>query len=174
MGIHKIILPVIAVLTVLLFAGCSFFFGTDAGSPGGEGTELREGVERADALGAIIAIYTSLEEYSIERLDEDAAEAILGIYPHEVAEIHAYYSSPKFTLADVIIIRPNAGERDEIRRKLLLFKESRIREFENYDILNAHRIARDAIIYDQGDYVILLMLKDTEAARAIVDGFIPQ
>ena len=161
-------------LTVLLLTGCTFFFGVDMSLSDIEEVELREGLEQANALGAVEAIYSSLEEYSAKRLDSAAIQAIVGIYPYEIAEAHAYYSDPKFTLADVIIIRPSSTERDEVRRKLLLYRESRVREFENYDILNSHRIARDALIYDQGDYVILLMLEDTETARAIIDGYIPQ
>lgn len=94
----------------------------------------------------------------------------------EVAE--QYYgriSDPNGGLADLIIIKraEGTGNRDKVRDALWQYQEKRINQFENYDILNAFSISRDAEVFDQGDYVVLLMMPDNEAAREIIDQYIP-
>lgn len=51
---------------------------------------------------------------------------------------------------------------------------SRVKEFENFDIYNSYRIAQDAVIFEQGEYVVMLMLDDTETARAVINRHLPQ
>ena len=53
-------------------------------------------------------------------------------------------------------------------------KLNRAKEFENYDVYDAHQIAQDAVIYEQGGYLIMLMLADTDAARDVIDQYIPK
>lgn len=128
----------------------------------------------ADPSGAVKAVYATLKEHKEEKLNAETAEEIVGISSSEVVELHAYVSDVKYGLCDIIIAKPLTSNRDDVREYLYKYKEQRIREFENYDILNAYSIAQNAVVYDQGDYVILLMLEDNEAAKVIIDEYIPQ
>lgn len=62
----------------------------------------------------------------------------------------------------------------KVRDALEQVKLNRAKEFENYDVYDAHQIAQDAVIYEQGGYLIMLMLADTDAARDVIDQYIPK
>lgn len=135
---------------------------------------IREVATEADPEGAVAAVYAVLEEEpEATVLDDEGLLEIVGIDPSKVMEYCAYYTSPSSGLADIIILKPYDITRDEVREALYLYKEKRVQEFENYDILGAYSIAQNALVYDQGDYVILMMQQDNDEARAIVDGYIP-
>ena len=52
-------------------------------------------------------------------------------------------------------------------------QEERIREFTDYDIYNSTEISENALIFNQGGYIIMLMLEDNQAARTIIEEYIP-
>ena len=56
---------------------------------------------------------------------------------------------------------------------LAAVKNSRIEEFEKYDILGAYEISKNAEIYIRGDYVIMVMHQDNDAAKKIIEEYIP-
>jgi hypothetical protein len=177
MKIKPLALALCAVLFSLVGTGCvSFPDGATPASVTADSVEVsvREVAEVADPQGAIEEIYASLEEYSAQRLDTEAIFEIMGITGYQTEESYVYYSDPKSGLADIAIIKPSGNSKDVIREGLYSFKDQRIREFENYNILDAYTIAQDSLIYDQGEYVILLMLEDNEAAKTIIDYYIPQ
>lgn len=51
---------------------------------------------------------------------------------------------------------------------LAAVKNARIEEFEKYDILGAYEISKDAEIYTRGDYVIMVMHQDNDAAKKLL------
>lgn len=165
----------LACAVLLTAAGCTAISDepVPAGTAEGE-VSIREVSEKADPQKAISSIYATLEEYSAESLEEEEAEELMGLKASMIQETFAYYSDPCAGLADIVIVKPYAVSRDKIREALYAYKTSRVQEFENYNILGAHDIAQEAIIYDQGEYVILLMLADNDAAKLIVDQYIPQ
>jgi hypothetical protein len=164
-----------ALLSALMLAASSCTFIPEEEVPtAGHEVVAKVAVEVADPKGAVEAIYANLEDYEADALDAAALEALVGVDSGDITEFHVYQSDAKSGLSDVIIIKPISYSRDEVRECLYKDKEQRIREFEDYDILNAYSIAQNAIIYDQGDYVILLMMQDNETAKATIDAFIPQ
>lgn len=127
---------------------------------------------------AVEEIYRQMPDVQIEPLDlaqfyerfpdlEGTAEQVIG-----------YVSDAREGLADVIIVKPLSGRSKEqsvemIQDALRQYQDQRIREFENFDILDASQIAGDAVVFAQGEYVVLLMLPDNEAGRRIIDLYIP-
>jgi len=158
---------------MLAFCSCTSA-SLDAESNLTDVSEESEGEIMADPRGAAAAIYFSLEESDAEELDDTAFEEIVGIRPADTEDFCAYYSNVRAGLADVIIVKAKTHTRDSVRERLYKYKEKRISEFENYDILNAYNIALNAVVYDQNDYVILLMLEDNDAAKLLIDEYIPQ
>lgn len=138
-----------------------------------EEASIREAIVVADPQGAVNAIYDSLPEYEADPLSNWRLSKNLNISETDVVEFYGRISSENGGLADVIMILPEDGKRESVSLALSKYKENRIAEFENYDILDAYSIAQNAVIYEQGDYVILLMLADNDAARAIIDEYIP-
>lgn len=175
MNIKRIIVAAVAVFTAV---------GTTACSSGGkhENTQVaaladvsvREATIFADPEAAVNAIYETLEDRKLEVLSVRDLCDYLDIEASSLLSSYAVYSDFKSGLCDVIVIEPREGERDKLREALYGYKERRIEEFRNYDVLNSYSIAQDAIVYDQGDYLVLLMLPDNEAAQQIVDEYIPQ
>lgn len=78
-------------------------------------------------------------------------------------------------MADVFILKPSSpDDAPKVREMLESVKLSRIKEFENYDVYDSYQIAQDAQIFEQGGYIIMLTLADTEGARSIIDQYIPR
>jgi hypothetical protein len=133
----------------------------------------RAAVEVADPDTAVEAIYDTLEDYSAERISEFRTEEQLGLAPEHVAECYGKISDANDGLADVVIILPAEGHSEDVHIAMSKYKEKRMDEFEDYDILDAYSISQNAAIYDQGEYVVMLMLADVEAARELVDYYMP-
>lgn len=127
----------------------------------------------AEPQTAVDEIYASLKEYKANPLTSFRLKENVGIAESDLKEYYGKISEPEEGLADVMIIRPKEAMREDVRLALSKYKEQRMAQFENYDILDAYSIAQNAVIYDQGDYIIFLMLVDNDAARAIIDEYIP-
>lgn len=162
---------IVAILVASVFTGC-----------GGENkaiaqdkfyaVEVKESPVSADPQQAIEAIYAD-HEYIAEELTESYLAKNTNINIDNLIEVFGKISDAKGVLADIIILKPLPGVRDDVRNQLNLYKENRIKEFENYDILEAHDIAKNAVVYDQGEYLILLMTEDNAQAQTLVDEHIP-
>jgi hypothetical protein len=136
--------------------------------------DTRAAVETADPQTAVDAIYGSLEAYQAEPISEFRTEEQLGLAPEHVAGCYGKISDANDGLADIVIILPEEGHSEDVHIAMSKYKEKRMAEFEDYDILDAYSISQNAAIYDQGDYVVMLMLADVEAARELVDYYMPQ
>lgn len=128
----------------------------------------------ADPAQAIEEIYETIEIEGIEAMTDEVLADKFFIDLQYVDRYYARYSTGRFGVADVFILRPKRDMTMKVREALEQVKLNRIREFENYDIYNAYQIAQDAQVFEQGGYVILLMVEDMEGARAIIDRCIPK
>lgn len=162
-----------ALAAVFLLAGC-----TQEAEPAlaDNGVSIREAVLTADPQAAIDDVYETLPDARVDDLD---LLRFRDLFPELEEVVESYYgkvSDATGGLADMIILKPvddATATRDTIRDALRRYQDRRIQEFENYDILDSFSIATEAEVYSQGDYLILLMLPDLEAAREIVDQYIP-
>ena len=134
---------------------------------------MRETVTVADPQAAVDDIYKSIGDYDAAALSSWRLSDNLNADKDKILEYYGKISNINSGLADVVMLLPKENEVESTRLVLGKYKELRIAEFENYDILDAYSIAQNAVIYEQGGYVILLMLKDNDSARAIVDKYIP-
>lgn len=161
----------------LACSGCSFGKAQPADAAVSE-VSIREAVTRADPQKAIEAIYSAFPEIIHQEMTPEEYSKSFGDVADLVEEYHIHTSSPNNGLGEVIFIRPAQSQepeqtRDQVREAIHQYKEKRIKEFENYDILDSYTIARDSVIYDQGDYLILVMFADNEAVQDIIDDHIP-
>jgi hypothetical protein len=164
-------------MVTIVFSGCLGAAGGNApvtAAPPEGNQSLRKIVEEADPQAAIGAIYDSMEEYDARPLSAEQIKEETGILSLYYDEAYLYYSNPNSGLADIAIIKPVKTFREGVRKELYLYKEKRIGQFQNYNILDAYPIAQNAVIYDQGEYVIMLMTADNDNAKRIIDQFIPQ
>lgn len=136
---------------------------------------MKETVLVADPAGAIDEIYSELDSQpKLTEITPDSLEGVLGISTNQVVSFVGYVSDPRGGLCDLVIIEPAAGQTDAVREALFQYGVQRADSFKNYDILNAYAIASGTNVYNQGEYVVMLMLPDNEAAAEIIDRYMPQ
>ncbi|MEM1485245.1 DUF4358 domain-containing protein [Oscillospiraceae bacterium PP1C4] len=130
--------------------------------------------EVAEPQKALEKIYENIDIIGILPAIDSVMEDQFNISPDLLDEYYVNYSSGRYGVADVFILKPAKDQLLNVRELLEQVKLNRIKEFENYDIHNSYQIAQDAEIFEQDDYVIMLMLDDSEAARKIIDQYLPK
>lgn len=167
---HKALL--FLAIFMLIFSGCAG--GAQTAEAVGS-TATKAAVTVAKPQEAVTAIYASLTSYKAEAISYVDLSETLGVEPSSVSEYYGMISEASEGLADVVILLPKEGERENVNLALSRYKEKRMAAFENFDILDAYAISQGAVIYEQGGYIIMLMLSlsDNDAARKIIDEYIP-
>jgi len=135
--------------------------------------EMTTAPEVADPEGAIDAIYASLDSYIAKDLNLAQLKDVIGLMELRAEKVYARYSEPKGGLADVVIIKPRKTYEVEVREALYRYIDRRVSEFEFFDVLGSYDIAQNAIIFEQGEYIVMLMLADNEAAQTILNQYMP-
>jgi hypothetical protein len=167
---NKAIKTILFVLALGLLAGCARRY--EAAPVLAQSSKAS--VEVADPQTAVDAIFGSLPDYQAEPLSDFRTEEQLGLAPEHIEACYGKISDANDGLADVVIILPAEGHIEDVHIAMSKYKEKRMAEFEDYDILDAYSISQNAVIYDQGEYVVMLMLADVDAARELVDYYMPQ
>lgn len=181
---HRTICFAAGLMAAVCFAGCS------GGKPATGGQDappevraaimtadsgVRETVLFADPEGAAEAIYSMMSSApSLTQVDTSELSKVLGVEPEDVEDALVYTSDPKDGLCDLAMILPVEGASDNVREALMQYRALRAEEFRNYDILGSYDIASNAVVFNQGDYVVLLMLPDNEEAQDILDQYMPK
>lgn len=175
----KLLILLVGLVLITVLAGCNKSKNEDPISlKAMRVASEKEALIEANPTLAVDAVYEAVEDsqggYDAWELSEEEFRKITGISEEEALEVVAFYSNPKSVLADVFIIKPYPSLRENVRGKLMNYRETRMREFENFDILDAYAIAKGAVVYDQGEYLVMLMVKDNETAQEQIDLYIPQ
>ena len=166
----KKLIALLAALSLALLPACSTQPPPDEEEAAPAAAEVHAVV--ADPEGALEEIYADIDIKEIETADDNLMQS-LGFDLWNVEEYYVRYSSGRYGLADVFILRPFHNDYDSVRESLETVKLDRIRKTEDYDILGSHRIAQEAQIYQYGSYLIMLMLEDNTAAAEIIQRYIP-
>ncbi|MEG0541162.1 MAG: DUF4358 domain-containing protein [Angelakisella sp.] len=123
---------------------------------------------------AITDIYFNVSVMGVEEATPERLQADFGINPDLYTGLWGKYSDGRFGAADVIIMKPRLGQEQEAREALQSIKLSRMSLFKNYDIYNAYSLAENGTIIERGDYMMLLMIENTEDVLAIIENYIPR
>ena len=125
--------------------------------------------------GALEEIYAQLERKTgLVDADDDIVSDVMGFDLEVIDEYYIRYMETDYGASDVYIIKPTEGEDENVREAMKTWQESRIRAFSGYDIYNSTEISENAMIFRRGDYLVMLMLEDNDAARSIIDEYIPE
>ena len=111
------------------------------------------------------------EDIDIEDLapaDEDTLTYAYYIEPEDVTDWVIMTCSGRFGVAEVGIFQPAEGRSDAIIEGLQRHQDDRIKQFENYDVHDSLSISQNAEIFEQGGYIVYLMLDDVKAAKDII------
>ena len=170
-----------AVLCTGIFSGCE---ALDTTLPDEE--ETQEAIEtrkaQANPQKALEQIYSDLgKRIGLVEPTEEQLESVVGLNLDDVEKAYVRYVETDFGADDVYIILPKDGEdengnshHENVLAALRERKDDRIREFVNYDVYNSSAIAENAVIFERGGYVVMLMLEDNDSARRIVERYNPE
>lgn len=123
----------------------------------------------ADPAAALEAIYQDCQVDGILEGDAKILEEKFLITPDLYTEKYVRYADGRFGIADVFILKPAADKAEALREALENAQMSRISEFANYDIYNAHQLAQDGEIFEVGDYLVLTMIENADQVRALLE-----
>jgi len=172
---HKVIICLALSLSISLLVACS---GRQA-----DIEEAEDAYAIADA-GRMInqeacperaaqAIYQSLEGGSTQRVRYEELSEVFGLEPYMVTQAVVYVSDVSEGLRDIAIVRPAPDMEEKAREALSQYAAERAASFRNYDILGSYSIASGAVVFNQGEHLVMLMLPDNDAARVILDQYLP-
>lgn len=159
-----------ALMLIILGTGCGKSGTTDAETEESEAFV----VEVADPQAALDEIYKTCDTMGVSAADDQILQDKFFIDTAYLDEYYVNYADGRYGVCDVFILKPKQDNVLQVRESLEQIKLSRAKEFENYDIHNSYQIAQDAQIFEQGGYLIMLMLDDMDGARVIIDRYIPK
>ena len=172
----------VGVVVGALLTGCSALDTSLPSTEEQQTTKTRKKTRTASPQKAIEQIYQELgKRIGLVEPTAEQLETVVGLDPEDVKEAYVRYVEGDFGADDVYIILPKEGKnedgesyREHVLAQLKERKDSRTREFANYDVYNSTEIAENAVIFERGGYVVMLMLEDNESARRIVERYIPE
>lgn len=129
----------------------------------------------ADPQTALEEIY-ALQERSgglVDATDEIMTD-VMGFDLELIEEYYVRYMETDFGCSDVYIIKAAEDQQEAVRQAMKNWQESRIRAFNGYDIYDSSSISENGVIFQRGEYLVLLMLEDNDAARAVIEQYIPE
>lgn len=177
----KMRLSIILAVTLALvgFSGCTNAESAQKVEMEAMMTEsVKEAPVEASPQQAVVAVIKEIEQRdggcSAKEMSDAEFTAATDITNEEYIEFVAYSSEAQEGLSNIFIVKPYPSLREDVRAKLLGYREVRMREFENFDILDSYSISKNAVVYDQGEYLVMLMVKDNGSAQAQIDKYIPQ
>lgn len=179
---RRILALLAAMLCVGMLTGCSALDTSLPKTEEQQTTKTRKKTRTASPQKAIEQIYQELgKRIGLVEPTAEQLETVVGLDPEDVKEAYVRYVEGDFGADDVYIILPKEGKnedgesyREHVLAQLKERKDSRTREFANYDVYNSTEIAENAVIFERGGYVVMLMLEDNESARRIVERYIPE
>jgi len=125
-----------------------------------------------DALEGILALQSS--DLGLVEPDLSETAQLLDLEEDVLEEAYACYKDKDFGVGDVFILKPAEDEKETVRQALKDWQEARVRTFSSYDIYNSSAISQNALLFERGAYLVLLMVEDNDAARAVVETYLPE
>ena len=123
-------------------------------------------LSEADPKAAIEEIYANFERTNgLRNATYKEVEDVMGFDLDTIEEHHIRYMETDYGASDVYIIKPKEGQEETVRQAMKDWQEARVRTFIGYDIYNSTSISENAVIFQRGDYLVMLMLDDNDSAR---------
>ena len=142
-----------AMLCVGMLTGCSALDTSLPSTEEQQTTKTRKKTRTASPQKAIEQIYQELgKRIGLVEPTAEQLETVVGLDPEDVKEAYVRYVEGDFGADDVYIILPKEGKnedgesyREHVLAQLKERKDSRTREFANYDVYNSTEIAENAV-----------------------------
>lgn len=109
--------------------------------------------EQNEAFGIVTSKNDELAEVTF---------SMLGIAEEDLSEYAITFSPMNVKAYCIAIVKPQEGKKDTVVQLFEDFKDSQEKSFERY-LEDQYEIAKNAIIKEVGDYVILVMCEDSSS-----------
>lgn len=119
-------------------------------------------------------IYENNTIAGIEKAKKEDMEDIFGFDMTYIDEYYVRYSAKNYGLSDIFVIKTDEDHQQDVFETLTKIKEDRVEQFQNYIIYDSLDIAKKAEIYTKGDYVIMIMVKNQDGAKVLLDNFLTE
>jgi len=169
-----------AILLYCPLLGCSSQAesGESENSASSEGTDLSEEyyIEPSAMEKVLKEIYAEVPDLLMDSVTdptEEEIEEVLKLTPSNIDDSYIRYSSGSFGLADLYVIKPASDSIYDLKRELEDLRLRRIEEFEQYDVYDALTIAQNAEVMEIGNYVVLIMMADSDHVLELLRPIIP-
>lgn len=167
---RKLIIVVMSLLVVVLFIFQGFQQSYPLPQPEANMLGSSSGQSINDALNDI---YYNVSIMGIQEATEESLAKDFGLDSSIFSEVYGRYTDGRFGIADVYIVRAAAGQEAAAREALITIRTARTSLFKNYNIYGASSLAEGGTIYSRGEYLILLMIDQSENVRATLNDYIP-
>ena len=132
------------------------------------------GPSEADPAAALEEIYENVDTLGLTDAEDDELAEEFYLSDDMYEECYIRYVEGIYGVADTFIVKPAEGQRDAVLEALNQCRLDLISENETMDVHNSAEIAKNALIYEQGGYVIMIAHEDDDAVKAIISQYIPQ
>ena len=164
---RKLIIVVASLLVVVLLILQGFQQTYPLPEPENNRTSTATGEGIEDAMDAI---YFDVTILGVKKATLEGLQSDFGVETSCLSAAYGRYTDGRFGIADVIMVVPKPGQETAARDLLLTIRTAL---FTNYDIYGASELAENGVIYTLGDYYVLLMIKDTDHVRELLEQYIP-
>lgn len=137
-------------------------------------------VEFANPQEAMNEIY-ALPNPNIKDLHVVDEVRLLEQYKIDSSEVQEFYITVtdlnydmRTGIANTFIIKPQPEKLEDIKNKLRDIQDVYIENTVNFNVYNSADIAKNATVFLQGEYVIMLMHEDNQKIIDIIDRHIPK
>ena len=168
---RKLIIVVASLLVVVLLILQGFQQTYPLPEPENNRTSTATGEGIEDAMDAI---YFDVTILGVKKATLEGLQSDFGVETSCLSAAYGRYTDGRFGIADVIMVVPKPGQETAARDLLLTIRNSRTALFTNYDIYGASELAENGVIYTLGDYYVLLMIKDADHVRELLEQYLPQ
>ena len=127
-----------------------------------------------DPAQALVDIYFNVDMLGLQDATKENLEEDLDLDPTLYSDVYGKYTDGRFGIADVLIIQPWPGQEDAVREALEQVKLDRMDFFRNFDVYNAYQLAADGVIFQRGNYYILMMIDNSDQVRSILEQYLPR
>ena len=165
---YKKIFMIFILSILLVFTGC----GEEKNSTENNSISNKNNIIINDPQKALEEIYKDITIKGVENGDKKFVTETLNIDESYFKKFYIKKTDGKYGVADIYIIEPTQGNSDKIVRALTSFRDQRALQFKDYNIYNSYEITQNAKIITRGDYIIMIMVEDTETAEEILKQYI--
>ena len=130
--------------------------------------------QEGDPAQALVDIYFDVDMLGLQDATKENLEMEFDLDPDLYSNVWGKFTDGRFGIADVLIFQPRTGREDELREELERIKLDRMDFFKDFDVYNAYHLASEGVVFQRGEYAILMMIDNSDQVRSILEQYLPR